>query len=125
MASSSVIREFLVKLGVSVDDAALSKFKDGIENVSKSVFKLAAAVEGAAVAVAIGVTRFAGNLEQLYFASQRTNTSANNIKAFQRTIQDFGGSAEGAMSSIEGFASYLPRWPLQIPPPMARSKSPT
>jgi hypothetical protein len=107
MSDSSVIKEFLVVLGFKTDESALKKFSDGIERATKSVFLLATAVTATATAVAIGVERFAGNMEKLYYASIRTGTSASHIKAFQRTIEDFGGTAEDAMASIEGLTTFL------------------
>jgi hypothetical protein len=107
MADESVIKKFLVTLGFKTDESALKKFGDGIDRATKSVFLLATAVSATATTVAIGVERFAANMEKLYFAAYRTGTSATHIKAFERTIQDFGGTAEGAMSAIEGLTTFL------------------
>jgi hypothetical protein len=107
MADETVIKKFLVTLGFKTDEGALSKFGGGIDRATKSVFLLATAVSAAATTVAIGVERFAANMEKLYFAAYRTGTSATHIKAFERTIQDFGGTAESAMSSIEGLTTFL------------------
>ena len=107
MADESVIKKFLVTLGFKTDESALKKFGDGIDRATKSVFLLATAVTATATTVAIGVERFAANMEKLYFAAYRTGTSAVHIKAFERTIQDFGGTAEDAMGSIEGLTTFL------------------
>ncbi len=107
MAETTVIREFLVALGYKQDEAALKRFSDGIEKATKSVFALAAAVETTAIAVAAGVARFASNLEALYFASQRTGASVNNIKALGVAAANFGSSADDALSSVEGLAKFL------------------
>ena len=107
MADTQVIKNFIVSLGFKTDEAALKKFADGIGDATNSVMRLAVSVTAAATAVAIGVERFANNMNQLYFAAIRTATSATHIKAFQRTIMDFGGSAEDAMASIEGLTTFM------------------
>jgi hypothetical protein len=107
VAESSVIREFLVGLGFKVDEPALKRFSDGIAIATKTVFSLAAAIEGTVAIVAAGVARYASNLEQLYFASVRTGTSVANLKALGRAAQNFGASQEEAEQSVEGFAHSL------------------
>ena len=106
-ANSEVIKSFLVSLGFKKDESALKQFVANIEAATKTVLALGVAVEAAAVSVAIGVTRFANNLEQLYFASQRVGASALNLKALDRAAQDFGASAGEALQSVEGLARYL------------------
>lgn len=105
--ATETIKEFLVALGFKSDEAALKKFTNGIEQATKVVFGLAAAVEAGALTVAIGVEKFASNLETLYFASQRTGGSATALKAFGRAAQDFGASAEDAQGSIESLAAFM------------------
>jgi hypothetical protein len=107
VSESSVIREFLVALGFKTDEAALKKFESGIDKATKAVFGLAAAVETTAVAVSVGVARFASNLEALYFASIKANSAATNLKAYERTLQNFGVSANEALGSVQGLARFL------------------
>jgi hypothetical protein len=107
VSESSVIREFLVKLGFKTDEAALQNFEKGVDRATKTVIGLAAAIETTAIAVAAGVARFASNLEALYFASIRTNTAAANLQAYDLAVQNFGGSAGEATASIEGLAHAL------------------
>lgn len=107
MANTETIREFLVALGFKQDEAGLKKFSDGIDKATNAVVTLATAVSASALAVAIGVTRFASNLEALYFASMRTGASATNLKAFARAAQDFGASSSEAMGAAESFAAFL------------------
>jgi hypothetical protein len=104
VSNTTVIREFLVGLGFSLDEAGLKKFQGGIEKATKAVFTLAVTVEATAATVAVGISRFAANLEQLYFASQRTGVAVANLKAFDRAAQNLGASADEAQSAIEGLA---------------------
>src|SRR5271154_7181721 len=107
MAESTVIKEFLVALGYKHDETAAKKFKDGIVSVTKAVESLGVRVEATALAVAYGVARFASNLEALYFAAQRTNSSASSLKAFDLAARNFGASIEEAQGSVEGLAAFL------------------
>lgn len=105
--ASETIREFLVKLGYQNDDAGLKKFELGIGKATKAVFALAAAIEATAVGVAAGVARFASNLESLYFASQRTGSSATQLRALDQAARSLGAHAGEAIAGVEGLASAL------------------
>lgn len=105
--ATETIREFLVSLGYKQDEGALKKFEDGINKATKAVFSLAAAIEGTAVLVAAGVARFASNLEALYFAAQRTGSSATQLKALDLAARNLGANAGEAQAAVEGLASAL------------------
>src|SRR5579863_4079134 len=107
MADSNIIKEFLVLLGFRVDEPALKKFENGIVQATKVTFALGAAVEAVAVSVGIGVAKFAANLEQLYFAANRTHASATQLRAFGRTAQGMGVSLEEATGSIENLQHFI------------------
>lgn len=105
--ATETIREFLVALGYKQDEAALKKFETGINKATKAVFSLAAAIEGTAILVAAGVARFASNLESLYFAAQRTGSSATALKALDLAARNLGANAGEAQAAVEGLASAL------------------
>jgi hypothetical protein len=107
MSQTDTIREFVVALGYRVDTEGMKKFEEGISKVTASVFRLGKTLATTALAVAGGVEIFASNLEKLYFASQRTGTSATNLRAFDKAAQNFGASADEARASIEGLAHAL------------------
>ncbi|HET6804874.1 MAG TPA: hypothetical protein VFH59_05455, partial [Frateuria sp.] len=90
--STSVIREFLVRLGYKVDSTGERKFIDGVKHVTEETQKLGLAAAAAATAVAAAVTKMASNLEDLYFMSQRTGASAQNIKAIGFAASQMGSS---------------------------------
>lgn len=106
MATES-IREFLVSLGFKLDQPGLKKFTTSIDGATKSVFKLAAAIESTAVAISAGVARWSSNLEALYFAAQRTGSSATALKALDLAARNLGANAGEAQSAIEGLASAM------------------
>ena len=105
--ADTTIKSFLIKLGYKTDESSIKKFEDGIVHATKIVVGFAAAVEATAVAVAVGVGRFANNLEALYFASVRTGSAAGNLKAFDRAAQSFGASAGQALGSAEALARFF------------------
>jgi len=105
--ATETIREFLVSLGFVSDEPALKKFEQGISNATKAVFALATAIETTAVAVAAGVARLASNLETLYFAAQRTGSSATQLKALDVAARSLGAQAGEAQAAVEGLATAL------------------
>lgn len=107
MASTDTIKEFLVGLGFKVNESSLKKFSDGIGNATKKAVALGAAIEAAAVTVGAAVTKMADHMEKLYYASQRTHASVQNLQAFTYAAGQLGVSAESARGSIEGLASFM------------------
>lgn len=107
MADKSILREFLVKLGFDIDQAKLKKFTDSVETVTKRVALISVAVEGAALAVAAAVTKIAGEFDDLYFASQRLASSAQNISAFAFGFKQVGVESSSALTALEAFNSFL------------------
>jgi hypothetical protein len=105
--STEVIREFLVSLGYKVDTSGERKFVDGVKNVSKEVLALGAAAVATATAVMAAVSKMANGLEELYFTSQRTRASAENIKALGFAADNLGSSSDAARGSIEALAKFL------------------
>lgn len=106
MATES-IREFLVTLGFQLDQPTLKKFTTAIDGATKSVFKLAAAIEVTAVTIAAGIARWSSNLEALYFAAQRTGTTATQLRALDLAARNLGANAGEAQAAVEGLASSL------------------
>lgn len=105
--SAETIKEFLVGLGVKVDEAGLSKFENSITKLTKSAFGLGAAIAGVAAAVDYGVRRMSQRMESLYYASERTGATAENIQALGYAFSKAGGQAEDALSVLEGIGSFL------------------
>ena len=107
MADSAVLREFLVALGFRVDESGQRKFIDGVAAATLQVLKLGTAIEAAAVAMVTGVAVMADQAEKLYFMSQRTRASVENIQAFGFAMSQMGSSVGQARAAIEGMASFL------------------
>lgn len=104
---ADVIKEFLVGLGFKVDEKGLKTFTGTIDGATTAVTRLVTTLAGASLTIAAGVSAFASNLENLYFASQRIGSSATSIKAAEYAARDFGASAGELRGSLEGLARFL------------------
>lgn len=107
MAQAGVIRDFMVALGFKTDNSGLKQMQDAMGGVELK----AAALKGALLALATGavvaVRQTAGELDKLYFSSQRIGASVTNINAYGNAIAQLGGSAEGAVGSLESLAEKM------------------
>jgi hypothetical protein len=111
MSDTTVIKEFLVKLGFQKDEASLKKFTDGVTGATKNVVKLVAAIQGAALTIGAGVAAFATNLERMYFAAIKTGASAKNLQAFGNAAANFGAQSEEALQSVQSLARFMRETP--------------
>lgn len=105
--SSTVIRDFLVALTFKTDDSGAKKSKDALDSNEKSAKLLSRALIAMASTAVIAVAKTANELEKLYYSSKRIGASAENIRAYGDAISQMGGSAEGAVSSLESVARKL------------------
>lgn len=105
--SSTVIRDFLVALTFKTDDTGAKKSKDALDSNEKSAKILSQTLISLASIAVITVAKTANELEKLFYSSQRIGASANNIRAYGDAISQMGGSAEGAISSLESVARKL------------------
>lgn len=104
---AETIREFLVSLGYRVDSSSEDKFKRSVETATKAVTAMALSLVAATAAVSAAITKIASNFDDLYWTSQRTKASAENIKALGYAVSQLGGSYQGAVHSIEEFARRM------------------
>lgn len=108
---TEILREFLVKLGFKTDERSLKNFKDNVESATKAVAGLVSKISGAALAVSAGVAAFAANMEVLYFSVLKTGATAGNLKAFEKSAQNFGASAGEALQSVQALARWMRETP--------------
>lgn len=107
MADTETIREFLVQLGFKIDAGSERRFVDSIGAATVKAVALGTAATAAAGAVVAGVARIADNLEQLYFASKRTNAAVENLQATGFAAKQMGVDAATAFGSVESLARFL------------------
>lgn len=67
----------------------------------------AVAIQGFTVAMAGYATHVAARLEAMAYASDRTKSSVQDLKVFSQAVSQLGGSAGGALSDLENFASKI------------------
>ncbi|MEH0867920.1 lytic transglycosylase domain-containing protein [Phytobacter diazotrophicus] len=105
--NTETIKSFLISLGFDIDGAGAAKFDATILGVTKSVIKLGAVVEGAALSVVAFTTKIAAGLDDLYWASQRTGATVAGIQSLGYAASQTGGSVAAARGSLEGLARFL------------------
>jgi len=103
---NNVLREYLVSLKYQVDAAGKRNFVNSLTDIAGRILGSKAAVLGLASALVLMTKRMAEASEQLYFMSQRTQTSATNIQSATDAMTRFGVSAEGAHGALEAFSSW-------------------
>ena len=107
MAQADTIKDFLVRLGYKVDANGEKRFTEGVGNATKGVMRLVTAIQAASVAVAVGVAKFAANMEALYFSAAKSGSSVEGVKAFGRAVQNLTGNAEDGAASLQSLARAL------------------
>lgn len=105
--NSDMIKEFLVGLGFKVDTQGLKLFTSTIDGATKAAAALGIASVAAATATIAAVSEVSEKFEDMYYASQRIKASVGNIQSFDFAIGQVGGTAEGALGSLEGLASFM------------------
>jgi lysozyme len=112
MAGSSVLREFVIKLGFKQDEQQYRNFQNNLQNIVKSAVELSKAFvktgEGVAVglgAVGVALAGISKGMAGLYYSAQRTGSSAKDLDQLSYAFQQIGLSAEDAESSVESLAA--------------------
>lgn len=96
-----ILREFLVSLGVQVDPSAIRKFTGSLDSITKFASYAGKALAGVAVAAEAMVVAFSSQMERLYYASRRSGSSVENLRAIGYAAAQVGMSAEDAQKSVE------------------------
>lgn len=104
---AETIKEFLVALGFKVDEDAFKKFDSAIVRSTGKVAVLGSTAIATSAAVQFAVERIARQLEDLYFAAQRSNTTVANLKTFQFAMGQIGIGADAAAQQVAGLARSL------------------
>ena len=105
--NAEIMKSFLISLGFDIDGAGAAKFDATVVGVTKSVIKLGAAVEGAALSVVAFTTKIASGLDELYWASQRTGATVAGLQSIGYAASQTGSSAAAARGSLENLARFM------------------
>lgn len=107
MAQAGVIRDFMVALGFKTDNSGLGEMQNAMKGVELKAVALKGALLSLATGAVIAVRQTASELDKLYFSSQRIGASVTNINAYGNAIAQLGGSAEGALGSLDSLAEKM------------------
>ena len=105
--ADGVIRDFLVSLGFDTDNTGLAKMKSAMDGIEWKAKALNGALLALATGAVLAVKQTASELDRLYFSSQRIGASVTNINAYGNAIAQLGGSAEGAVSTLEALSEKI------------------
>lgn len=105
--NTNILREFLLKLGYSVDEGSQRKFADALKYMTTTIAGLGAALAGTVAGVVAGVAHMAESMESLHYVSVRTKSSVENIEAFKFAFSQLGGTASQAQGLLEKFSAFL------------------
>ncbi|MDZ9441482.1 lytic transglycosylase catalytic [Escherichia coli] len=105
--NAETIKDFLVSLGFSVDDAGAKKFGSVLAGTTANVIKMGLVVEGAALSVVAFTAKIASGLDNLYWASQRTGATVQGIQSIGYAVSQVGGSVDAARSSLESLSRFI------------------
>ncbi|MCC4204627.1 lytic transglycosylase catalytic [Escherichia coli] len=105
--NAETIKDFLVSLGFSVDEAGAKKFGSVLSGTTANVIKMGLAVEGAALSVVAFTAKIASGLDNLYWASQRTGATVQGIQSIGYAVSQVGGSVDAARSSLESLSRFI------------------
>lgn len=104
---TEVLRQFLVSLGFRIDEIQQRKFDTTVKKADETALrfgKTLLAVGASAQAMVVG---FANSFEKLYYLSQRTGTSAADIKAAGAAGKQIGLNAEVIESTIANISRTM------------------
>ncbi|HBD3375333.1 TPA: lytic transglycosylase catalytic [Escherichia coli] len=105
--NAETIKDFLVSLGFSVDEAGAKKFGSVLAGTTANVIKMGVAVEGAALSVVAFTAKIASGLDNLYWASQRTGATVQGIQSIGYAVSQVGGSVDAARTSLESLSRFV------------------
>ena len=105
--STNILREYLVALGFKVDAASEKKADASLTKMDVRVTKLAKGLLGVAVAAKVMATAFAYEMEKLYYAGRKADTTVGNLKALDYGFRQVGGSGGVMQKALQGMAMAI------------------
>lgn len=105
--NAETLKDFLISLGFKVDEAGARKFDAVVAGTTLKAIELGVKVEAAALSVVAFTAKIASDLDDLYWASQRTGATVEGIKQIGYAVSQVGGSVDGARGSLENLARFM------------------
>jgi GH24 family phage-related lysozyme (muramidase)/transcriptional regulator with XRE-family HTH domain len=103
--NSSVLKEFLVKIGFKIDETKYRDFQESMRATAKNAVEMSKTALAATTVMGAGLKVVAQQMENLYFATRRTGASATELKELGFAAEQVGVSAEQARGAVEGLAA--------------------
>lgn len=104
---AETLQSFLIDIGYRVDEPAERKTQGGLKNTTYLALELGKAAVNAAQDFVNAMQRMAQAVDDLYFASLRTNSTVEGIKAMSFAASQLGSSGGAALSALEGVAKLM------------------
>lgn len=104
---ADTLKEFLVSLGFGVDEASYRRFMGSVAGVTKAVFTLGAEVVGTTTAVEAMVEKVALQMQDLYYAAQRSGVAVQALQNVGYAAKQLGLDASQGQDLYEGFAQAV------------------
>lgn len=104
---STVLKEYLVKLGFETDKSGAAGFSSAVSSAGKSLALIGGAAVAAAGAITAFVTSIADGIDQLGDMSARTGEAVGAIDKMGYIAQLTGSSVEASNSSIEELSKNI------------------
>lgn len=105
--STNILREYLVALGFKVDAASEKKADTSMAKMDARVSQLAKGLLGVATAAKVMATAFAYEMEKLYYAGRKADTTVGNLKALDYGFRQVGGSGGVMQKALQGMAMAI------------------
>jgi Phage tail lysozyme len=100
VADGDVLKEFLVALGFKIDEEKSKKFHAALETTGKGVEKLGKGITAVSLALAAGMERIADQFSRLYYTSQLTGATVQNLRDLQFAANQVGVSGDVMIQSL-------------------------
>ncbi len=105
--NAETIKDFLVSLGFSVDDAGAKKFGSVLAGTTANVIKMGLTVEGAALSVVAFTAKIASG--RIIFTGRHSAPArqSRGIQSIGYAVSQVGGSVDAARSSLESLSRFI------------------
>lgn len=105
--SAEVIKEFLMSLGVKVDEAGMKRFNDGLATGATKAAAFATGIQAAAGAIYAGMWKIAENSAELLNTSEALGLTVARLKELNFVASLTGSSADALKSSMQGLQQSM------------------
>lgn len=107
MAASNILQEYLIALGFSIDKQSASQADKMMKTVDKTLATIAKTAVAATGAIGGVIETFASNMEKLYYASQRSGSTVQNLQAMASGAERIGIGGDRMVAAIEGMSRAM------------------